>query len=269
MGLLDGLRKKALAMSLYNRGNEHVRAGQFERAIDQYRLALECNPKLADAWYNLSIAYGGLGQSEESIRAGNQALAINPNYYAAYYNLGVNYADQGKYQKALESYETFLRLAPPGTPQIREVETRIRGLREKLTIWCTFDNASMPYPDPKQAVFFQEVKYGQPIPFDDDERLYIEQATRALSASFAGKEFHLDDIKAVWCAAAGPQLRNLVRHRLNQGNTDAALSTCVKLVAACPSNPDDWRLLSTVYAKRGDQGAAQACRKEAKRRESR
>lgn len=288
MGLLDGLHKKALAKSFYNQGNEHMRAEQFQRAIDAYRLALECNPKFADAWYNLGIAYGSLGQPEEAIRACNHALAIDPNYTAAYYNLGVNYADQGKYQEAIESYETFLRLAAPRSPRISEAETTIRDLRKMLTsgstapsslakskqnssaypIWCTFDNASIPYPDPKQTVLFQEIKYGQPITFDDEERLYIEKETRSTSASFAGKEFHLDDIKAVWCGLASPQLRKLVRHRLDRGDTGAALSTCIKLLAACPHNPDNWRLLSTIYAKKGDQHGDQACLEEAKRRES-
>jgi len=289
MGLLDRLRKKALAKSFYNQGNAHMRGEQFQQAVDAYQSALECNPKFADAWYNLGIAYGGLGQPEEAIRACNHTLAIDPNYTAAYYNLGVNYTDQGKYQEAIESYEMFLRLAAPRSPRISEAETTIRELRKMLTsgstaasslakskqnsstypIWCTFDDASIPYPDPKQTVLFQEIEYGQPIPFDDEERLYIEKETRFVSASYAGKEFHLDDIKALWCGLASPQLRKVVRLRLDRGDIGTALSTCIKLLAACPRGPDDWHLLSTIYAKKGDEHEAQACLEEAKRRESR
>ena len=288
MGLLDGLRNKALAKSFYNQGNAHMRSDQFQQAINAYQLALERNPKFADAWYNLGIAYGCLGQAEEAIRACNHTLTIDPNYTAAYYNLGVNYADQGQYQEAIESYETFLRLAAPQSPRISEAKTAIRELRKVLAsdstatsslakskqdtsaypIWCTFDDANIPYPDPNQTVFFQEIKYGQPIPFDDEERLYIEKETRFVSASYAGKEFHFDDIKTLWCGLASPQLRKVVRLRLDRGDIGAALSTCIKLLAACPHAPDDWRLLSTIYAKKGDKHEAQACLEEAKRRES-
>jgi tetratricopeptide (TPR) repeat protein len=289
MGLLDGLRNKALAKSFYNKGNAYIRSGQFQQAIDAYRIALDCDPKFADAWYNLGIAFGGLGQSEEAIWACNQTLAVDPNYAAAYYNLGVNYTDQGKYQEAIESYEAFLRLAPPlMAPQISETETTIRDLREALAsgptppsspttskqnsssqpIWCTFDNASIPYPDPQQTVFFQEIEYGKPIPFDDEERLYIENEIRSPAASFAGKEFHLDDIKRLWCGLASPQLRKVARVRLDRGDIGAALLTCIKLLAACPHDPDDWRLLSTIYTKNGHEHEAQACLDEAERRKS-
>lgn len=135
-------------------------------------------------------------------------------------------------------------------------------------IWCTFDNACIPLPDPQQTVFFQEVGYGQPIPFDDEERLYIEKETRGLSASFADKEFHLNDIKALWCGVASPQLRKVVCVRLDRGDIGAAISACIKLLAICPGDPDDWRLLSTIYAKKGDKHGAQSCFEEAKRRET-
>ena len=289
MGFLDGLRNKALAKSFYNQGNACMRSGQFQQAIDAYRITLDCNPNFADAWYNLGIAYGGLGQAEEAIWACNQTLAVDPNYAAAYYNLGVNYADQGRHQKAIESYETFLRLASPlMAPRVSEAETAMRDLRQALAsgstppsstakskqhpssqpVWCTFDNASIPYPDSQQTVFFQEIEYGKPIPFDDEERLCIENEIRSFTASFAGKEFHLDDIKGLWCGLASPQLRKVVHVRLDRGDIDAALSTCIRLLAACPHDPNEWRLLSTIYAKKGDEHEAQACLEEAKRRES-
>lgn len=289
MGLFDGLRKKALAKSFYNQANAYVRSEQFEDAIEAYKLALDCDPKFTRAYYNLGIAYGAVGQSEEAIWACKQTLMLDRNYLGAYYNLGVNYTDQGKLQEAIDSYEAFIRLAPNRlAPQINQAKDTIRDLKQSLASgsvasssrvqesqgplakpdWCTFEDGSIPYPDPEQTVFFEEIEYGERIPFDDEERLQIEKETRFLATCFAGKEFRMDDAKTLWCGIASPGLRKLVRFRLDRGDVAAALSTCVKLVAVCPHDPSDWNLLSEIFAKKGEHEKAQACLGEANRRKS-
>ncbi len=134
--------------------------------------------------------------------------------------------------------------------------------------WCTFEDGSIPYPDPEQTVFFEEVEYGKRIPFDDDELLFIDRRTRSFTESFAGKEFHTDTAKTMWCGIVSPELSKMVQVRLEDGDIDAALSTCIKLLAACPYAPSNWVLLSEIFAQKGEHEKAQACLGEARRRES-
>ena len=49
-------------------------------AIDAYRQALRINPKNANAWYNLGVAYGKLKSHNDAIEAYRQALRINPKH---------------------------------------------------------------------------------------------------------------------------------------------------------------------------------------------
>ena len=288
MGLFDGFRRKALAGSLYNQGNDYMRQDRFEEAIEAYMEALSLNPNFVDAHYNVGIAYGAVGQLEKAVRECKEVIKLDPDHIGAYYNLGVNYADQGKLQEAIESYEAFIRLAPSqSAAQIRQAEDTIHELKQLLVAgsaataastwqseeaseeseWCTFEDGAIPYPDPEHTVFFEGIEYGKRITFDEEEQLYIERATRNLAVSFTGKKFHKDDAKTLWCETAGPEIRKVIKSRLGCGDTKGALSTCMKLVAACPEDPADWNLLAEVVAKQGEHTNAKACLNEAKRRQ--
>ena len=76
-----------------------------------------------------------------------------------------------------------------------------------------------------------------------------------------------DDAKALWSGSAGPELRKVIKLRLDCGDTKGALSTCMKLVAACPQYPADWNLLAEILAKQAEHAKAKAYLNEAKRRQ--
>ncbi len=69
---------RALALSYYKKANEAA-GSDLARAIRLYQKAVELDPSLADAWYNLGGALYTAGQLTEAGQAFEKALALNPD----------------------------------------------------------------------------------------------------------------------------------------------------------------------------------------------
>ncbi len=69
---------RALALSYYKKANEAA-GSDLAQAIRLYQKAVELDPSLADAWYNLGGALYTAGQLTEAGQAFEKALALNPD----------------------------------------------------------------------------------------------------------------------------------------------------------------------------------------------
>ena len=96
----------------YNLGIDYDHAGQYAQAIAAYRQALRINPKFAKAWDNLGNAYGHAVQLAQAIAAFRQALQINPQDADAWYNLGNAYYHAGQYAQAIDAERRALQINP-------------------------------------------------------------------------------------------------------------------------------------------------------------
>jgi tetratricopeptide (TPR) repeat protein len=101
----------------YNLGLAYTHKGLIEEAISEFKQAIECNPKLAQAYVNL----GGLYMRAEtdpakSIEANLSALKIDPNLGPAHCNLAFCYLRGGQPDKAVAHGQKALELMP-GSPQ--------------------------------------------------------------------------------------------------------------------------------------------------------
>lgn len=81
-------------------------------AIEDYSMAIELNPKYAEAYSNRGNAYEGLNQHERAIEDYNKTIELNPNLAEAYNNLGLVYAELKQHGKAIEDYGKALGLNP-------------------------------------------------------------------------------------------------------------------------------------------------------------
>jgi tetratricopeptide (TPR) repeat protein len=70
------------------------------------------SPDLVEAHSNLGVAYASQGQWDRAIEEYQTALRLKPEYFTAHNNLGVAYASQGQWDRAIEEYQTTLRLRP-------------------------------------------------------------------------------------------------------------------------------------------------------------
>ncbi|HXI82939.1 MAG TPA: tetratricopeptide repeat protein [Verrucomicrobiae bacterium] len=88
------------------------REGKYEEAIRHYEQALQTDPDYADAHYNLGTALVRLDRMTEAMEQWEEALRIDPDYAEAHANLGVALEQAGKLEDAVAHYEQALRVRP-------------------------------------------------------------------------------------------------------------------------------------------------------------
>lgn len=65
------------------RGKSFLEAKDYPRAVLQFSNAARINPKRADTWHQLALAYLGSRQTKQAVEALRRALSIDPNHTAA------------------------------------------------------------------------------------------------------------------------------------------------------------------------------------------
>ncbi len=98
----------------YNLANLLLRGDAPAAAAAHYRIALQQEPDLACAWYNLAYALAEQGLFEEAANALTRALGILPANPDAHFNLALCYEELDRHQEAIHHWQAFLRLAPTG-----------------------------------------------------------------------------------------------------------------------------------------------------------
>ena len=86
--------------------------GEYDKAIESYKKAIEINPKKDDAYYNMGISYDDNGEYDKAIESYKKAIEINPKKDKTYYNMGIAYSENKQYDKAIESYKKAIEINP-------------------------------------------------------------------------------------------------------------------------------------------------------------
>lgn len=84
----------------------------YDRSIDEYRKALELNPKYVDIKTKLGIAYRDNGQLKESLAELSEAIKFDARYLPARVQLGVTYYSSGKMTEAKKQWNLVLEKDP-------------------------------------------------------------------------------------------------------------------------------------------------------------
>jgi tetratricopeptide (TPR) repeat protein len=100
---------------LINKGNALYLQGKYEEAIQAYDIAIELDPKYAEAWYNKGNALRNQGRYNEAIQAYNTTIEINSRHAGAWNNKGLALKNQGKYEEAIQAYDIAIQLDPKYT----------------------------------------------------------------------------------------------------------------------------------------------------------
>ena len=109
----------------------YARAGQPDKAEQQYRAVLVLDPKLAECHYNYGVLLVGLDRLAEATQAFQRSLQLNPLHAEAQYNYAVMIEREGR----LEEAATHFRKAIENKPNHRQAHFhlgRILVHQEKL-----------------------------------------------------------------------------------------------------------------------------------------
>ncbi len=104
--------QELLADSAFHQGNFLLRLGQIDGAIEAYSLAVELNPRDADAYNNRGIAHDSKSEYGLAIKDFNQAMKLNPRDAAIYNNRGTVYVDTDEVDLAIKDFNAAIRLKP-------------------------------------------------------------------------------------------------------------------------------------------------------------
>ena len=97
------------ALDLFKEG---VAASSGPEKIARYEAAVERDPELYEAWFNLGHAYGESGRPDEAVRAYERARALRPNAIEVNRNLGRLYVARNRYDEAIVCFTHALDIEP-------------------------------------------------------------------------------------------------------------------------------------------------------------
>jgi tetratricopeptide (TPR) repeat protein len=82
------------AQAQFELGNSYVRSGEWPKAAEAFRKAIELDPGFQTAYANLGVVYYQQGQFDLAASQYEKALELNPNDREVAYNLGALYLQQ-------------------------------------------------------------------------------------------------------------------------------------------------------------------------------
>lgn len=105
--------------NLLNQANEHLLNGvkyanrkQYNKAISEYKKALNILPEYAEPYHNIGVVYSFKGQSKKAIKMFEKAISLNPNDAVSYNSLGVEYQKNKMYSVAITKYSQAIKINP-------------------------------------------------------------------------------------------------------------------------------------------------------------
>ncbi len=96
----------------YIQGNEKIKSGELEAAVEAYTRAIEIDPNNARAYYNRAIAFEMLGDPFNALEDYTKAIEIKPNYAEAYNNRGCLRMRERDYEEAIEDFTIAILIKP-------------------------------------------------------------------------------------------------------------------------------------------------------------
>ncbi len=134
------------ANAYYEKGNTYYEQGDYDRAIENYNMAVVLNSQFLECYFNRALCYynkknydkaiddyskaadidsdnpliyNNRGDAyyrkqdfEKAIADYNKAISLNPEYLKAYYNRGLAYASMQDYESGVENFTKVIELDP-------------------------------------------------------------------------------------------------------------------------------------------------------------
>ncbi|UOU97902.1 tetratricopeptide repeat protein [Chryseobacterium daecheongense] len=108
----DQMSKNEEALDFYEKAINASEKENWNEAIQNYKLALEKDPKFIYAWDNLGICYRRIGEYDNAHNAYQKSLEIDPKGKMPLQNIAITYVYKKEYQKAIDAYLAFDNIYP-------------------------------------------------------------------------------------------------------------------------------------------------------------
>jgi protein O-GlcNAc transferase len=141
------------------RGDEHLKRGEFDEAERWYRLVLESDPLHRHALINLGFTLKELGRFTESVEFIDRALRVTSDDADAHYLRASVYQAEGNLTQATVHLERAVTLRPEFEIAYRELVTVLFQTRRTgdATHWC--DRALEKIPNSAELHFYRSNLY--------------------------------------------------------------------------------------------------------------
>lgn len=100
------------AQEFFEQGLTHHEAGDWNRAIENYELALEQNGRMYNAVYNMGLVYKKKGRLNDAKKAFGRAVDMEPGMVKAWYMLALVHKELKEYRDAARAGEKALAIQP-------------------------------------------------------------------------------------------------------------------------------------------------------------
>jgi len=199
--------------------------GEYQRAVSEYRLALERDPTNDIAYAGLATAYENQNQHSAAEQTFLQAIKVRPHYWRGYYTLGSYYFRASRFTEALPRFQQVADLAPDSFRahnnvgatlfKLNQMPEAIAAFQASMKIRANYNAASN-----LGTLYYFEGLFA-PAAAAFREALQLEQARYEIWGNLA----HTFEIlgRDAEAAEAFRQARDLVLERLKVNKRDAQL----------------------------------------------
>lgn len=155
----------------YNKGIDYYKIGQYEKAAEYFRSAIDVSPDFIDAYYNLGSIYEFLGQNQAALTVFEQIFIRQPDDYEAVYKAAAVAFKLGEKEKALRYADSIPRASSQygaANALIRKIKQGSDIIREiKMPVQATDTVAA------QSSHLFENIEGPTGMVTDDVGNLYV------------------------------------------------------------------------------------------------
>ena len=262
--------------SLLEEGKAYLKNGEYDKAIEIFKKAVELNPNDYDNWHWLGTSYLNNEQYPETINPFKRAVELNPNNEGNWCILGYSYNKNGQHSEAEECYKKAIELNPNNADNWDSLAGFYNDIKEYNKTIETYKRAIELNPNGDYNWYFNLSFY-----YEGELNKAIEVLKRAvelnpnsdnnwywLGISYYDNEQHSE---AEECYKKAIELNPnyegnwSILASLYEDNEeyDKAIECYKKVVELNPDSGYNWRELGEAYISNGEYDKAIECYKKA------
>ena len=134
-----------------NLGDVYSRHGEWEKAVYEFKKAIEIKPGYADAYHNLAHTYYLMGKLTEAIESYQNAIHFNPNLWQSYQNLAGIYFELENINLAMEYLKKAIEVNPTNSQLRTNLGIAYLMLDRKLEAREEFEKSLQLDPNNKRT----------------------------------------------------------------------------------------------------------------------